>query len=58
MGTSVTELAHHYTWLIASTISSTIEIIRVPQESLILGVVLALDRQPRQDSALITLHQL
>ncbi len=55
MGTHVTSLEHHYTWLIAATISNTIEIFHVLQDSLGIGVVLALDRQPRQH---ITLHQL
>ncbi len=58
MGTFVTELEIHCTLQIAATISSTIEIFRVLQESLSLGVVLALDRQPRQHIASITLHQL
>ncbi len=57
MRTHVTALEPHYASQIAATISSTIEIIRVLQESLSLGLALALDRQPRQDSASITLHQ-
>jgi hypothetical protein len=55
MGTHVTALELHNAWKIAATTSSAIEIIRVLQESLSLGVVLAFDRQPRQH---ITLHQL
>jgi hypothetical protein len=51
MGTHVTALELHNAWQISATISSTIEIFRVLQESLGLGVVLASDREPRQDSA-------
>jgi hypothetical protein len=54
-GTLETVLEHHCAWLIAATISSTIEIFRVLQESLSIGVVLALNMQPRKH---INLHQL
>jgi hypothetical protein len=56
-GTHVTALELYNASLIAVP-SSTIEIFRVLQESLSLGLVLAVYRKPMQNSALITLHQL